>query len=134
MKNGLDHAFRFYDNVLQVRAYRQQLLAANLTNADTPNYKAVDIDFAKALGAAMAGQGDTLPLEASNPRHIQPAAGNPLQGLVRYRQDTQMGLDGNNVDADKEQSAFTENAIQYQAALTFLNGKIKTLLSAIQGS
>ncbi|MEW6613189.1 flagellar basal body rod protein FlgB [Thermithiobacillus tepidarius DSM 3134] len=133
MKNGLDDALRFYDTALSLRTYRQQLLAANITNADTPNYKAVDLDFARALRAAQAGQGGNVNLTVDHPRHLQAAHFNPLGTQAMFRRDSQVGIDGNSVNLDEEQSKFAENAIQYQAGITFLSGKIKSLLTAIRG-
>lgn len=133
MKNGLDDALRFYDTALSLRTYRQQLLAANITNADTPNYKAVDLDFARALRTAQAGQGGNVNLTVDHPRHLQAANFNPLGAQAMFRRDSQVGIDGNSVNLDEEQSKFAENAIQYQAGITFLSGKIKSLLTAIRG-
>lgn len=133
MKNGLDDALRFYDTALSLRTYRQQLLAANITNADTPNYKAVDLDFARALRTAQAGQGGNVNLTVDHPRHLQAANFNPLGAQAMFRRDSQVGIDGNSVNLDEEQSKFAENAIQYQASVTFLSGNIKSLLTAIRG-
>lgn len=132
MVNALNADFGFYEKALNLRAYRQQLLASNIANADTPNYKAVDIDFAKALQGAQAAQG-TLPLETTESGHLPGRPGNPFDARVLYRAAVQPSIDGNTVDTDVEMAQFSDNAIHYQAALTFLSGRIKTMMSAIQG-
>lgn len=132
MASALDTAFRFYQNALDLRAYRQQLLASNIANADTPNYKAVDIDFARALQGAQEARGQ-LPLSTTAPGHLHGRPSNPLDARVMYRAAVQPSIDGNTVDTDIEMAQFSDNALHYQAALTFMSGRIKTLMSAIQG-
>ena len=134
MKNGLDDNFRFLENALSVRTYRQQLLAANITNADTPNYKAVDVDFDKAMRRAQAGRASDVNLTRTETGHLPGLGTQTLAREALFRRDSQVGIDGNSVNLDEEQARFSENAIQYQAAVNFLSGKIKTLLTAIQGS
>ena len=134
MKNGLDAAFSFYETALSAQTYRQQVLAANITNADTPNYKARDVDFRAVLQAAQQQPAQQVSLAAGDSRHLPLSGNHPLAQHVLYRQDQQVGLDGNSVNLDHEQGAFTDNAIRYQATITFMSGKIKGLLTAIQGS
>lgn len=134
MKNGLDDNFRFLENTLSVRTYRQQLLAANITNGDTPNYKAVDVDFDKAMRRAQAGRSGDVNMTRTESGHLPGLNTQTLARETLFRRDSQVGIDGNSVNLDDEQASFSENAIQYQAAVNFLSGKIKTLLTAIQGS
>ena len=130
MPLSLDHALGTHVQALTLQARRAELLGSNLANADTPNYKARDIDFHAALGAAQAQQ--TVALKVTHPAHIQAAAAaGPTE--VRYRVPTQASLDGNTVDRQLEQAAFAENAVQYQVSLAFLGGKLKSLLSALRG-
>lgn len=132
MVNKIDNAFSFQQQALGLRAFRQQVLAGNIANADTPNYKARDFEFAKALKEAVAGRpGKDLPLATTSERHIQTSA---MQGQARlmYRVPAQDSADGNTVDMDVERAQFSENAVQYEAGLTFITGQIKTLMSAIQ--
>lgn len=133
MKNGLDAAFSFYETALSVQSHRQQVLAANITNADTPNYKAQDVDFRAVLQAAQQ-PAQAVDLGVRDQRHIPLSAAHPLAQHTLYRQDQQVGLDGNSVNLDQEQGAFTDNAIRYQATISFMSGKIRSLLTAIQGS
>ncbi len=130
----LDHAFSPLQQALDLRAYRQQLLAANIANSDTPGYKAVDLQFAKALRSAVDGQGAPLPLKTEQPGQMQaPQQQSAAAAFVGYQQGNSVRLDGNTVDMNREQSAFAKNSIQYEAALTFLTERIKTLNSAITG-
>ena len=130
MAINLDEAFGIHARALELRAYRAQLLATNIANADTPNYKAVDVDFKSALSHAQAGQ---LPLAVTQPNQIQPDGGNPANVAVMYRVPLQPSLDGNTVDMQMEQAEFARNALQHQASLTFLGDRIKGIISAIKG-
>lgn len=133
MVSKLDNAFSFQQQALGLRAQRQQVLAANIANADTPNYKARDFDFSAVLKEAVAGRSTgNLPLATTSGRHLQ---GSSETGPARlmYRADVQSSVDGNTVNMDVERAQFTENAIQYEAGVTFITGQIKTLMSAIQG-
>lgn len=123
MVNKLDELLRFHSTALGLRSERQQLLASNIANADTPDYKARDIDFQKALKAALAA-----PQSATG----SPAAAAP-QPQILYRAVLQPSADSNTVDMDVERAQFAENATRYEANLTFLNGQIKAMLAAIQG-
>ncbi len=128
--------FGIHAQALRIRAERAQLLASNLANADTPNYKARDIDWRAALKDAASGRAMQPPmhLARTNPRHID-AAGEPAldEGYVKYRMPTQPSLDGNTVETHIEKAQFMENAIQYQTTLEFLNGKIKGIRKALKG-
>jgi flagellar basal-body rod protein FlgB len=129
----IDNALSFQQQALGLRAHRQEVLAGNIANADTPNYKARDFDFSTALKEAVAGRnGGSLTLATTASRHISTGA---ESGPVRlmYRTPAQASVDGNTVEMDVERAQFSENAIHYEAGLTFITGRIKTLLSAIQG-
>lgn len=137
MVGKLDDALRFQQTALSLRAQRQELLASNIANADTPNYKARDIDFSTALKNALANSGEpsAARLTTSAPAHL--AGGNPNtlpDGTpVLYRNATQGNVDGNTVDADVERNQFTDNALRYEAGLTLIGAQIKNLLAAVQG-
>lgn len=130
MAINLDEALGIHSRALELRAYRAQLLATNIANADTPNYKAVDVDFKSALSEAQSGQ---LPLAVTQPDQIQPEGGGPSNFQVMYRVPLQPSLDGNTVDMQMEQAEFARNALQHQASLTFLDSRIKGIISAIRG-
>jgi flagellar basal-body rod protein FlgB len=137
MPLNLDQYVSVHATALDVRARRGELIANNLANADTPGYQARDIDFRQAMARA-AGETPTsgVSLSTTNAGHIggktsADAAGNPD---LKYRIPLAPALDGNTVDAQVEQAAFAENAVRYQATLTFLNSKFRGLLTAIMGS
>ncbi len=133
MIESLDKLLQFHQNALNVRAFRQQLLASNIANADTPGYKARDIDFAAALGEATSGRAVlTAALRVSNERHLAGAT-TDTPAAVLYRSPEQPSIDGNTVDMDVERNRFAENAVHYDANLTFLNSQIKLMLAALQG-
>lgn len=118
---------------LKLQSRRTEVIAANLANADTPNYKARDVDFRAALAQAGA-PGSTLGLAGTDARHLG-TAGTTTAGdeSLKYRTPLAPSLDGNTVDAHLEQAAFAENAVRYQSTLTFLNGKFRSLMTAITG-
>ncbi len=130
----LDQSLQFNGAALRLRAERQQVLAANIANADTPGFKAADFDFGRALedaargGSGPAGRG----LAASAPGHIGGATSS-TSALLAFRTPVQGSIDGNSVEMDSERARFADNAVRYEASLKFLNGQIKTILSAIQG-
>jgi flagellar basal-body rod protein FlgB len=127
--------FAQHVEALRIRELRNEVLTSNIANADTPNYKARDIDFSAALRGAQAGQlQGQLALAKTNASHSDAAGVSRYGTNVEYRTPTQPSLDGNTVETDVEQAAFAENAVQYRAALTFLNGSIQTLQLAIKGS
>ena len=130
MAINLDEALGIHARALELRAYRAQLLATNIANADTPNYKAVDIDFKTALSKAQSGQ---LPLSITNPNQIQTVGSDGSQYQLMYRVPMQPAQDGNTVDTQIEQAEFTRNAVQHQASLMFLSNRVKGILAAIKG-
>lgn len=135
--NKLDTAFGFHQNALRVRAQRQEVIAANIANADTPNYKARDIDFKSAMkqvteqmtsnGLSTAKTSEKH-MNGTTASHASAGLGEPL-----FRPIIQGSVDGNTVDMDVERNAFADNAIRYQASLQMMNGQIKKMLTAIQG-
>lgn len=130
MALSFDKALGIHADALQVRSRRLELLASNMANADTPNYKARDIDFRAALGHAEQGQ--AVRMRRTHAAHV--AAGTPSLGIEpQYRVPSQPSLDGNTVDAQLEQAAFSQNAVQYQASLDFLNARFRGLRNALRG-
>ena len=108
--------FGIHGAALEVRGQRMGVLASNIANASTPGFKARDIDFKAALAAVEGGQQD--------------------QGIaktMKYRIPLETSLDGNTVELAEEQTAFAENAVQYQTTLSFLNGRISTITRALKG-
>lgn len=133
MLDKISKEFDFQQRALNLRAYRAEVIASNVANAETPNYKAVDFDFRQALQSAMTGQ-NGLSLNTTDARHMTGGAGGNAHGAqLQYRNAVQQSLDGNTVDMDVERSAFADNALQYQSTLTFLSKRISSLNSAITG-
>ena len=132
MINRIDQELGFSQTALNLRAYRQELLASNIANADTPHYKARDIDFKTALAGALGNaQGGTLTLMQTAAGHLPAAGSNRFGAALQYRSEQQASVDGNTVNMDVERAAFAENAIQMEAMLTFVNGRFKTLANAL---
>jgi flagellar basal-body rod protein FlgB len=134
MSSRIDEMFRFQQTALNLRSARQELIASNIANADTPNYKAKDIDFANALRGALAGTTEKLPMTVSAPDHLRGNAGESVMGApVQYRVPLQPSADGNTVDMDVERAQFADNALRYEASVRFISGKGKDVLDALQG-
>ena len=139
MIGKLDDYLRFNEAALSLRSQRQQILASNIANADTPNYKARDIDFASALQGVMARTAPPAGMLAATAQgHVKGAAQHAADVLpdgtqVQYRGVVQGAVDGNTVDMDVERNQFADNAIRYEAGITMINHQIRSLMAAIQG-
>lgn len=130
MKSQLQQVFSVHENMLSLRAQRTEILASNLVNADTPGYKAKDIDFKKALEDRMMG--DQFNMQATHQGHLR--ENEVLDDFtLKYRVPLQPSLDGNTVDTQIENAEFSENTIRYLATLRFLDGKFKSMSSALKG-
>lgn len=135
MIGKLDDALRFHQTAISVRAERQQLLASNIANADTPHYKARDLDFTQVLQGALSGAGPApVALARTAAAHLgRSGASGQAHAPPQYRAEQQGSVDGNTVDMDVERNQFAENALRYEAGLTLIGAQIKSLLTAIQG-
>ncbi|WP_315710338.1 flagellar basal body rod protein FlgB [Brenneria uluponensis] len=135
MLDKLDAAFRFQQEALNLRAQRQEILAGNIANADTPGYQARDIDFANELTKAMK-QGrtseTTIGLTVTSSRHISASSATFSDMDLLYRVPDQPAMDGNTVDMDRERTNFADNSLRYQSELTVLNGQIKSMTAVLQ--
>ncbi|PWF44356.1 flagellar basal body rod protein FlgB [Massilia glaciei] len=134
----IDDYMRFNEVALSLRSQRQQVLASNIANADTPNFKARDIDFASALQGALArGAAPAGVPGATAAAHFTGVAKNAdtlADGTaLLYRIPAQGSVDGNTVDMDVERNQFADNALRYEAGITMINMQIRGLISAIQG-
>ena len=110
-----DTLFGIHGAALEVRSQRMGLLASNIANASTPGFKAKDVDFGSTLSAVASGGDDAF------------------AKAVQYRVPLQPSIDGNTVELSQEQTAFAENAVQYQTTLSFLNGRIGQITRALKG-
>lgn len=122
----------FHANALLLRSQRQQVIASNIANADTPGYVARDFDFAQALKNASGGLGGST-VAATDARHMQVGGGHGGKPDLAYTVQTQPSQDGNSVDLDRERASFVDNSVRYESTLRFINGHVKTMLSAITG-
>ena len=138
MSNSIDRLFNLHQAALGARAYRSQVLASNIANADTPGYQARDVDFKAALGQALGSAQASAPTAATVTRTSPGHLGGGAQGAgaasasLTYRTVTQASIDNNSVDVNVERAEFADNAMRYEASLTFINSKIKGLLAAMQ--
>lgn len=128
MQIDINSYFGVHAKALQVREQRSAMIANNLANIDTPNYRAKDIDFKQVLNQFSTG---SVKLETSREGHLQQS--DSLIMATKFRQNDQASLDGNTVDKDIETTEFARNAMQYQASLNFLNSKIQTVMTALKG-
>lgn len=134
MLSSLDKHFAFSEAALKLRATRQEVIASNIANADTPGYKARDFDFSQALNNAVVNQRGPqgMGMAVTDKRHLVGKTHSVLEADLLYRNDVQPSVDGNTVDMNIEMSNFTDNAIRYQASLTFLQKRIEGMRAALQ--
>ena len=135
MIDRIDAALLPQRTALNLRGYRQELLASNIANADTPHYKARDIDFKTAFSKALADRDPgALGLRQTSSRHLAGAPGAQFDQLAQYRTEYQSAVDGNTVNMDIERSAFADNAIHMEASLTFIRNRFEGLSRALQSN
>jgi flagellar basal-body rod protein FlgB len=127
MKSIANH-IQTHADALNLRSKRNEILASNIVNSATPNFKARDIDFNQALQARM----DVGPVNVSNERHFKFYTGSGDEA-AQFRQSINPSVDGNTVELHVEQMQFSENVMRYQTSLEFLNRKFSGLISAIKG-
>ena len=136
MSGNLQSYLGVYNQAMSLRAYRHQVLASNIANADTPHYKARDFDF-KATFAKAMGERDpnALPLVLTHERHLDGSRNGLEDGIpLLYRTEFQSAVDGNTVDMNVERGEIADNALQYQIISQFLSDKIKGMRTAISGN
>lgn len=131
LKNLTD-SIAFYSTAIDLRTQRHQVLASNVANADTPQYKARDFDFRQAMQNALANQpaAGGLALAATAAAHLQGNVGAAPVNL-QYRGDVQSAVDGNTVDMDVERSQMTDNAMQYQILTQLISDEFKGMKEAL---
>lgn len=131
MAINFDSALGIHDDALMLRGRRAEVLANNIANADTPNFKARDIDFA----AVLAGQTSEfeLPMMQTSQGHQDAFLSPDMAADLLFRTPYQPSVDGNTVELQEEMARFSDNAIRYQASFEFLNSKFQGLARAIKG-
>lgn len=138
MIDRLTRALDFNAQALLLRAERTRVLASNIANADTPNYRARDFDFSAALAQATGvqmGARTAAPLAPARTAagHLSGNSGSGAAPALLYRLPLQTALDANTVDMNMERAAFADNTLRYEASLRFISGQIRTLMTAING-
>jgi flagellar basal-body rod protein FlgB len=135
MALNLDTYLGVHADALKLQSKRMEVIADNLANSDTPGYKARDIDFRAAMANAGGAGGASAPvkLATTNPGHLGTDPTTEANATLKYRVPLAPALDGNTVDAQQEQAAFADNTVRYQATLTFLSSRFKSLMTAITG-
>jgi len=132
MDAALDKALGIHDNALKLRSQRSSVIASNIANADTPNFKARDMDFQQMLSvAAGRQQAGSVQMKTTSSGHM--GGSGSVDSELMYRTPTQPALDGNTVDTQAEHTRFAENTFMYQASLSFLSSKFKGISYAIKG-
>ena len=126
--DSIKNQLSFYGSSLQLRGKRNNILASNIANAATPNYKARDISFEDEINKA-SNNGS---MKSTHDNHIAYNSGNSFNE-ASYREPLVIALDGNTVELAVEQMQFSENTMRYQTTVNFLNGKIQKIMSAIRG-
>lgn len=123
---SLDSSFLgIHGTALALREQRLQLLAGNIANADTPGFKAQDLDFRSALNAAL-----NAPL---NPAAPGDAIDNAVAAARYAPSANQASLDGNTVDGERAKASFAQASLEYRASLSFVEAKVRGMLTAITG-
>ena len=136
MRFNIDDYFGIHQQAMTLRSQRNTVIANNIANADTPGFKARDFDFRAALAEAEGATSAPVRLDVTHSRHL---AGDGAEGGataapgLKYRVPLQPAQDGNTVEADREQAAFAQNAVRYQASLQFLSGSIQSMINVLKG-
>jgi flagellar basal-body rod protein FlgB len=128
---SLGQELSVFSQAMNLRTQRHQVLASNIANADTPNYKSRDFGFESAMQNAMAGRSSgSITMATTSSGHL-PGSGGGLSAALQYRTETQSAVDGNTVDMDVERSQISENALQYQIVSQLISDKFKGMRTAL---
>lgn len=129
---NIEQSLSVFSQALNLRTQRHQVLASNIANADTPNYKARDFSFETAMQNAMSGRSDVgrVDMARTSAGHIS-RSGAGGSADFKYRSETQSAVDGNTVDMDVERAQITENAMQYQILTQLITNKFQGIRSAL---
>lgn len=135
MLDRITGTLQFQGEALALRAQRQQVLASNIANADTPNYQARDFDFGQALQRAVSDPGVSHGTRVDSSKGFLPigASQSSSHPAMLWRTPQQPSIDRNTVDLDRERASFADNSLRYEATLRFINGNVRNVLSAIRG-
>lgn len=132
MAISFERALGIHERAMQLRLSRAELLANNLANADTPNFKARDVDFRSVLKGEQSRR-QQLAMQRTHERHLGQKSSTQDSAETMYRVPLQPSIDGNTVEEQLELAEYTKNAVDFQASFFFLNAKFKGLRSALTG-
>ncbi|MGI9296195.1 MAG: flagellar basal body rod protein FlgB [Pseudomonadales bacterium] len=127
---SLDNYLAVHANAISLRSQRAEILSSNLANADTPGYRAQDLDFASVL--KHAGNSGKTTMSATHSAHFGAQEMN-VDRQTYFRDAPEKSLDENTVDSEYERAQFADNAVRYQASVQFLNSRLSGLMRAIRG-
>ncbi|PAV48772.1 flagellar basal body rod protein FlgB [Pseudomonas sp. HAR-UPW-AIA-41] len=133
MSISFDKALGIHEKALNFRAQRAEVLANNIANADTPNFKARDLDFSAVLAEQAQQRESGMRMQRTHEQHFALEGVELADPALRFRSPMHAALDQNSVDMQQEQARYAENAVQFQASFTFLNSKFKGLMGALRG-
>ncbi|TXJ01059.1 MAG: flagellar basal body rod protein FlgB [Aquabacterium sp.] len=133
MSISFDKALGIHEKALNFRAQRAEVLANNIANADTPNFKARDLDFSAVLAEQAQQRESGMRMQRTHEQHFALEGVELADPALRFRSQMHAALDQNSVDMQQEQARYAENAVQFQASFTFLNSKFKGLMGALRG-
>lgn len=124
-----------YRKAIDLRAQRHEVLASNIANADTPNYKARDFDFGEAMKGAASrwDEQKNLGLAHTSSRHFMTKGGGADYRL-QFRNEYQSAVDGNTVEMDVERAQIADNALQYQILTQLISSRFQGLRTAMSGT
>lgn len=134
MFQGMKAELGVVQKAMDLRAHRQQVLASNIANADTPNYKARDFDFSAAMQNAVEKQNTGLAMAKTSAQHLNGTTENNGPVALAYRTETQSAVDGNTVDMDVERTAIADNAFHYQFLTQLITDRISGMRSALSSN
>ncbi|MBB6341082.1 flagellar basal-body rod protein FlgB [Pseudomonas fluvialis] len=133
MSISFDKALGIHEQALNFRAQRAEVLANNIANADTPNFKARDLEFSAVLAEQSQQRDSGMRMQRTHEQHFALEGVEVADPALRFRGAMHASLDQNSVDMQQEQARYAENAVQFQASFTFLNSKFKGLMGALRG-
>ncbi len=133
MSISFDKALGIHEQALNFRAQRAEVLANNIANADTPNFKARDLDVSAVLAEQSQQREGAMRMQRTHEQHFALEGVEVADPALRFRGAMHASLDQNSVDMQQEQARYAENAVQFQASFTFLNSKFKGLMGALRG-
>ena len=133
MSISFDKALGIHEQALNFRAQRAEVLANNIANADTPNFKARDLDFSAVLAEQSQQREGGMRMQRTHEQHFALEGVEVADPALRFRGVMHASLDQNSVDMQQEQARYAENAVQFRASFTFLNSKFKGLMGALRG-